>query len=440
MDVTTASPGVKVSAKSQEILGSPFKLGNLTIKNRYVLSPMAVLQPTMDGLPSEQTVAFLTRRVEGGAGLLIIGGTVSTERGYDEAPFQPLMRFDRDELVPGLKKLVDRIHETGTPIIAQIFPSFGSMGIPAPGRPTRGASPVGVKMGAPRLPKGISIPGGRMIPPPHEVTKEEILEIQGEVLESVRRAQEAGFDGIELGAHMRYFYSTFFSPRTNLRTDEYGGSAENRARAMADVIRAIRKQVGSEYPVGLRMSVNEHLEGGMRAEGFAEIAGLLAKEGLTYIALTDGNYESMDDNLPARSGVMLEHGEPQAFRSAVGPNVVLMLANTYLPDQCATAIEDGHGDAIMLGRQLLADPDFPNKVLEGRMDEIIWCDHSNECLRRLILNVPVRCHLNQEMGRESSTASKTKFKQELTIKMSGSTSMMAVADFMAKKFPARGHH
>ena len=149
-----------------EVLSSPWKIDGLTIKNRYVLSPMAVLQPTKNGHPSDQTIAFLTTRARGGAGLLIIGGGVATERGNQEAPFQPLMRFDGDEFIPGLKRMVDAVHEQNVPIFAQIFPSFGAMGVPGEGRPTRAASPKPVRMAAPRLPHGFYIPGGRTNPTP----------------------------------------------------------------------------------------------------------------------------------------------------------------------------------------------------------------------------------------------------------------------------------
>ena len=128
-------------------------------------------------------------------------------------------------------------------------------------------------MAAPRLPHGFYIPGGRTNPTPEEITKEEILEVQEQTVAAVRRAKAAGFDGIELGAHMRYLYSSFLSPRTNWRTDEYGGSAENRARILTDTIRAIRAEVGPDYPVGLRMSTNDHLPDGQGPEGLRRSCG-----------------------------------------------------------------------------------------------------------------------------------------------------------------------
>src|SRR5699024_31230 len=133
-----------------QVLGSSWKIDGLTIKNRFVLSPMAVLRPTKDGHPSEQSIAFLTRRAQGGAGLLIIGGGSATGRGNDGAPFRPWMRFDHDRYTPELRRMVDAVHAHGTAIFAQIFPSFAAMGLPAEGRLTRAASPKPVRMAAPR--------------------------------------------------------------------------------------------------------------------------------------------------------------------------------------------------------------------------------------------------------------------------------------------------
>jgi 2,4-dienoyl-CoA reductase (NADPH2) len=348
------------------------------------------------------------------------------------------MRFDADEFISGLRRLVDAVHEHEVPIFAQIFPSFGAMGVPGEGRPTRAASPKPVRMAAPRLPQGFYIPGGRTNPTPEEISKEEILEVQEQTVGAVLRAKAAGFDGVELGAHMRYLYSSFLSPRTNWRTDEYGGSAENRARILVDTVRAIRSEVGPDYPVGLRMSTNDHIADGQGPEGFAEVAAVIEKEGLGYIALSDANYESMDDNVTSRSGAILDHGEPQAFRAAM-PAVPLLLSSTYDPQQCADAITAGFADGIMLARQLLADPEFPNKVLQARQEEIVWCDHDNSCLRRLIFNVPVRCHKNPAMGREMFlTGAKEPVSlklqrpaQDLLIAATGSPLLMGLADRLA---------
>jgi 2,4-dienoyl-CoA reductase-like NADH-dependent reductase (Old Yellow Enzyme family) len=413
-------------------LARPLKINNLEIKNRIILGPMAVLRPTEDGRPSEQTIAFLTRRAKGGVGLVIVGGSVASERAWSESPFSPNLRFDKDEFVPDLNRLTDAVHSNGASVFAQLFPSFGRMGVPRNGNRISSASPKSVNMGAGGLPANLYIPGGRVTPLPKEASIGEIKALETTVVSAARRAKAAGFDGVEIGAHMCYFYSSFLSPLSNQRTDEYGGSAENRARALRDTVVAVRAEVGPDYPVGIRMSVNDHMPGGQGPEGFAEVAGHVVGAGVDFISLSEGNYESMGENVASTSGKMLAHGEPQAFRKAVGSDVRLFLSSTPDPKQAAEAIDAGHADASMLARQMLADPDYAAKVIEGREGEIVWCDNANSCLRRLILNVPVACHKNPEMGREDPGAKQSSVVQNAIVWATGNEALMTLADKLAR--------
>lgn len=216
-----------------EVLGAPLQINKLTLKNRIIVGPMAVLQPTEDGRPSDQSIAFLKRRAEGGAGAVFVGGSVATARAFRESPFAPNIRYDDDQFIPHLKRLVDEVHgmDVGVAVFAQLFPAFGRMGVPRDGHRISSASPKPVNMGGYGLPDNVYIPGGRVTPLPDEATIDEIKDLEQAVVDAARRAQAAGFDGIEIGAHMSYFYSSFLSPLSNFRTDEYGGSVENRARA-----------------------------------------------------------------------------------------------------------------------------------------------------------------------------------------------------------------
>lgn len=414
------------------VLASPLTINKLEIRNRIILGPMAVLRPTEEGRPSAQTIAFLKRRAKGGVGLVIVGGSVCSDRAWNESPFAPNLRFDKDEFVADLEHLTEAVHEYGTPVFAQLFPSFGRMGVPRNGRWISAASPKPVSIGAGGLPDHFYIPGGRTTPVPHEASIEEIKELEATVVAAARRARAAGFDGVEIGAHMCYFYSSFLSPLANRRTDEYGGSAENRARILRDAVAAVRAEVGPDYPVGVRMSVNDHMPGGQGPEGFAQVAAHIARAGLDFISLSEGNYESMRDNAPSTSGDMLAHGEPQAFRKALGNGVRLFLSSTPDPGQAAGAITGGHVDASMLARQMLADPDYAVKVIEGREAEIVWCDHTNSCLRRLILNAPVACHKNPEMGREDPNARRSGLGQNFAVWATGNKVLMGVADKLAR--------
>lgn len=434
---------VTTGSNAAEVLGQPLTINKLTLKNRIILGPMAVLRPTQDGRPSDQSIAFLKRRAKGGAGAVFVGGTVATARAFRESPFSPNIRYDGDEFIPQLKRLVDEVHGTGTDVkvFAQLFPAFGRMGVPREGYRISSASRKSVDMGGHGLPDNVYIPGGRITPLPDEATVAEIKELEQAVAYAARRAKAAGFDGIEIAAHMSYFYSSFLSPLTNFRTDEYGGSVENRARALKDAVVAVRREIGPDIALGLRLSANDHVPGGQGPQGFAAVTAETAKAGLDFVALTDGNYESMKDNVTSESGKMLREGEPQEFRKVLGPNVALFLSSTPDPQQAADAIAEGTVDVTMLARQLLADPDYPNKVLQGRTSEIVWCDHANSCMRRLILQVPVQCHKNPETGSEDPNSKQSNMGQNLFIWAAGNPLLMAIADKAAraahKKQPAR---
>ena len=186
------------------------------------------------------------------------------------------------------------------------------------------------------------------------------------------------------------------------------------------------------------MSANDHLPDGQGPEGFAEVAAIIAKEGLGTSRSATGTTSRWTTTFPRRRAPSWSTAEPQAFRAAL-PNAPLLLSSTYDPQQSADAITNGHADGIMLARQLLADPGFPNKVLQGRLDEIVWCDHDNSCLRRLIFNVPVRCHKNPAMGREAVLEG---VKEPVSVKLkrpveaaliaaTGSPTLMGIADKLA---------
>lgn len=147
----------------------------------------------------------------------------------------------------------------------------------------------------------------------------------------------------------------------------------------------------------------------------------------------------MKDNVTSESGKMLREGEPQVFRAALGPDIALFLSSTPDPTQAAAAVANGTVDATMLARQVLADPDYPQKVLGGREAEIVWCDHANSCMRRLILDVPVQCHKNPEMGRESETAKRSNLAQNAFIWAAGNALLMKIADTAARARPQKGH-
>ena len=386
-------------ASDLEPLLTPMKLNRLELSNRMVLGPMAVTSPTSDGRVTDQTIAFFQARARGGVAMIIVGGSTGTKRGWDESPIRPIMRMDQEESLPGLRRLGEAVHACGVPIIAEVMTGFGRMGTPAKDRPIISASPLNVVIPENRFPQGIYVPGGRTTSIPQEATIAEIEALESETVESCLRMQRAGWDGVELPAHMSYFTASFLSPRTNWRTDQYGGSAANRGRMLSNMVREVRKRAGPDFVIGLRITSNDYVDGGQGADGYAAVAAEVERAGLDYVALMPGCYERMDLATGSYDGLLVDKGDADAFRKVI--SVPLLLQGLHDPSNASRAIREGHGDLVMLARPLLADPDYARKIATGRAHEIIRCNRDNLCVRRMIMNMPPRCAVNPRTGRES---------------------------------------
>lgn len=379
-----------------KILGQPIKLNKIEIGNRMVMGPMAANAPKENGGPSKQTSAFFEARARGGIGMIIAGGTIAATRGYEEAPFKPLLRFDIDDHIEQFREVADAVHKHNTPIIAEIMPAFGRMGVPGKNRPLISASPKNIVIPEDRFPNGILVPGGRITPEPREATIAEIQGYEAEMIEAAVRVQNSGWDGIEIAAHMSYFLASFLSPRTNWRSDEYGGSIENRSRILVNIVRGVRKRLGNDYLVGLRITTNDGMPDGQGTQKYALIAKEIASAGVDYVALSRGCYETMDMSAPKEDGTLTD--DAAQFRELL--SIPLLLQGLHGPANAAQAIASDQGDMIMFARSLLADPEYANKVTSGNSDSIIACDRANLCLKRLMAQLPMRCSVNPRLGRE----------------------------------------
>lgn len=383
----------------ENVLATPFILGQLTLANRMVMGPMAANAPREDGAPSEQTMAFFEARARGGVGMIIVGGMIATTRGYAESPVKRVLRLDVDTFVPDFQKMCGAVHKHGVPIIAQIMPGFGVMGSPAPDRPNISASARRLTIPEKAFPRGFIVPGGRTTPVAEEATLDQIREYERDMVAAAERALKCGFDGVEVAAHMSYFASSFLSARTNQRTDEYGGSVENRARFLSNIVAGIRRLAPANFVVGLRITANDYMPDGQGAQGFADVARQVEAAGLDYVALSCGCYETMSASAPSTDGDLVDSGDAGIFKRTLSAPVLIQ--GIHDPARAAKAIAEGYGDLIMLARPMLADPDFARKVCEGRPEDIVRCVRDNYCMRRMVFNMPVRCEVNPAMGRES---------------------------------------
>ena len=246
-------------------LSNAVQIGPLSIKNRIVMGPMALTDANPPGYASDQTRANYARRAAGGVSLIITGGSVATRWAWESAPFANVLRFDTDETLASLSEVAETVHAFGAKIFAQLMQGYGRGG----SSKTRGVRSSAASAIPMILEKGLGLPGmtGRFVgETPRELNIEEIVQIEQAVGDAALRAKRAGFDGVEIPCFVGYLGASFFSPVLNKRTDKYGGSFENRIRFIINNIREVKRKAGADFPVGVRLTCDDYVEGGIRLE------------------------------------------------------------------------------------------------------------------------------------------------------------------------------
>jgi len=375
------------------------KIRNMELKNRIVMAPMGTHFSNKDGTVSEKQLNYYRRRAEGGSGLIIVEAT--SVDPYGENHLNELGIWD-DKFIDGLSRLTESIHSQGAKSAIQIY---------HPGRQASskhtGIQPVG--------PSAIRyFPAGEV---PKELSQTEIAELVRKFGDGARRAKHAGFDAVEIhGAH-GYLICQFLSPESNRRNDEYGGDESRRARFALEIIRSVRENVGEEFPVFFRFSASEYTESGLTLDETKRIAKSLEDNGVDVIDVSAGNYEQstwMIQPMMLPRGCLAPLSEK--IREVVRiPTIVAGRIND--PELAEQILVDGKADLIALGRVLIADPDFPRKALEGKVDEIRRCVACNTCVDRLMENMEIKCTQNPEVGNENNFEIKpaTKIKKVVVI-------------------------
>jgi 2,4-dienoyl-CoA reductase-like NADH-dependent reductase (Old Yellow Enzyme family)/thioredoxin reductase len=365
-----------------EHLFSPIQIGNMKLKNRGVMPSMVTNMCNEDGSVTERFIAYHEARAKGGVGLNIIEATYITKTGKG---FTNEVGIDRDELIPGLKELTDAIHRHGGKIATQLY--HGG----------RQANPLatGSQLVAPS-----AIPCPVVQSMPRAMSIAEIKTVVKEFADAAERAKKAGFDAVELhGAH-GYLLNQFLSPNSNHRSDEYGGSVENRNRFPLEVVDAIRERVG-DYPIIYRISSEEYLPDGLMIEDTTSFCKLLVAHGVNAINVSGSTYATnrvssgADDIL----GVYVENAE--AIKHSIQNAVPVIVANRIKTPQFAEdIIASGKVDMVATGRPLLCDADFYNKALNGQENEIRSCLSCNHCMSELMSGVSISCIYNPMTGNE----------------------------------------
>jgi len=357
----------------------------LNLVNRAVMPPMGTNLGNPDGTVSEANLAYIKRRARGGAGLIITeitsvhpsGSVIPNELGaYD------------DRFIPGLKKISDAVHAAGSKVALQLHHA---------GR----ESLYLLQQGKAVAPSAIrSLVFGLT---PREITREEIHEIITAFGAASARALEAGFDAVEVhGAH-GYLLTQFLSALSNKRDDEYGGSFSNRSRFMIEVLQEVRKTVGEDFPISLRLSVEECIKDGYTFEDIQPILPNLVKAGADILHASLGTHGSPGGitSAPFEYQPGFNVWRAKKLKEVVGLPVIAVGRFTD-PSLANEVIARGEADLVAFGRQYLADPDFLIKAREGRPEDIRKCIACNQgCIERLMLGEgKIRCALNPETGQE----------------------------------------
>lgn len=356
----------------------PLTIKHMTIKNRVVMTPMGTNYGEQNGEMSFLHINYYEQRAKGGTGLLIVeNASVDSPQGSNGTT---QLRIDQDNYIPRLFKLCESVHKHGACIAIQINHA--------------GASAQSARINMQPV-SASNIPSKERGEIPRPLEKEEIYHIVKKYGEAAKRAQIAGFDAVEIHAGHSYLLSQFLSPLTNDRTDEFGGSPENRARFTKLVVEEVRKQVGPNFPIFVRISADEFMEGGNTLDNCLDYLQYFQEE-VDVFDVSAGLNGSIQYQIDANY-------LPDGWRSYMAKAVkerynkpCMTMGNIRDPQVAEDILARGDADLIGMGRGLIADPEWVNKVEFGDECDIRKCISCNiGCAgNRIGINRPIRCTVN----------------------------------------------
>lgn len=367
------------------VLMNPIRIGRMELKNRIVLAPMGVTIGNM----TASTVEYFVERAKGGAAMLFcnIKGSATFESADHSIYFCP-------ETEPLFRQVVERCHAYGCKVGAQIMPGDGRIGGPS----TKYKTPISASA-SPWLhvPKLLC----------HPLTVEEIHQIEADYRESVKAAVRCGADCIEIHAYGGYLTDQFLTARWNTREDEYGGSVEKRARFLKELIDICKDEGGRDFPIIVKYTPDHYMdgEGYRKIEEGIELTKLLVSYGVDALHIDAGCHENWYNAMPPAG---MQAMTPQSRSAKIIKSIVdiPVLTHGRFGDvkKAEAALNNDVCDIAVIGRGLLADPDLPNKVRDGRPDLIRPCISCNEgCIGRAFAGTPATCAMNPRCGFEDGS-------------------------------------
>ena len=353
------------------------------------MAPMGTRYATENQGVSERQIAFYAERAKGGVGLVMVE-SAAVDRKF-AGQYQNVC-IDNRLYIPGHNQLVEAVHYYGAKIALQLF---------HPGRNTASEEFIELTEGQqPVAPSPIPVPGSRIIP--HQLTIEEIKELVEEFAAAAERAMKAGYDAVEVhGAH-GHLINQFMSPRVNQRDDRYGGSVENRIRFAVEIIKRIKERIGESFPVIFRFTAEETVEGGYTIEDSKRYAQYAEAAGADAMHVTMG-FHCGDKDLIDRT--ICPQSFPQGWRVPYAEavkqvvKVPVIAVGAREPEFAESVLQAGKADFMAIARGLLADPEWPRKAAEGRVEDICKCISCLYC-RDSYKSAQLRCAVNVTVGRE----------------------------------------
>jgi 2,4-dienoyl-CoA reductase (NADPH2) len=422
---------------------SPGRIGPLVTKNRMVKtsSSLGYQYSETDGRITEKHISFSEAIARGGVGLIITeGGIFDWPLGAHDVFHY---RIDNDEYIPGWVELAEAIHKYDCPVFAQMVHSG-----PWHRTALSGLQPVASSA-------GIRVEEGNRPDTTRALSVEEIHNIIAKYASAAERYKKAGIDGVEINSSGNHLLNSFLSRGFNKRHDVYGcDTLENRSRIVVEILRAIKQRVGESFPVGILMNAMEYgLENGLTLQETREFARIYEKNGVNYLHVrVDGVGKYLSSHYPELIhypeppkplGAMLDgsrHGAggyaPLAAAIKQVVKVPVIAVGRLDPVYGEQLLREGKADFIGFTKRLLADPDLPNKVAEGRLEDIAPCTACEHCISFRVYRQPVRCRINAALGSIGEYVIKPAKKKKTVVVVGGGPAGMEAARVAA----ARGHN
>lgn len=368
---------------------SEYKIGPVTLPNRVVFPAWQLNYANTDGTVSGKLMKYYIDLAKGGCGLIFTGAAVVTADGV---PFDRVMHIDTDDYVPGLKELFAAIKGHGAVPGIQIV-HYGRQ------------SSSSISGDTLRAPSAIPCPVMSQYDPEYsvrEMTLEDIAEIREAFIAAAERSVKAGAEVVEVHACHGYLLNEFLSPYSNKRTDDYGGSVENRTRLIVEIIEGIRARLNNRIAVCVRVSGDEFVEGGMKPGDFKDIVPLLEKAGMDMLNIGAGVYESMERIVPPIKLGPAPHIDIAAQIKQFTSVPVCAVGSILSLETAESFIAGGKTDLCAMGRAQMADPEIVKKSARGSEAGIRKCVHDNACTFWTTGDPHVYCTVNPDYKKEKT--------------------------------------